>query len=1443
MLFENKILMVQHKSEPSSGGGYSPPTPPTPPPSPNIKKYLITTSVLSVPNDLAIYGKLEYTNLNNIINFGEETFVKEDTNLEFKISTNREFLIKSVTVNNIDVGISGFYSVPDVATDINIEVEFMPRPLDAYDEQLLPTDFLFLKYADNSIISLQTNIYNSSPRDMFSNDPKLRTYNLSINSSIESRSIDILLNNTNLFKLANPNLPGGSYYENINAVVLGATQFIPNAETLNLKPFLSASNFLIKSRNLIQESDSEVLSPYTVEVQEDFLNFNKNKPFIQSIPFEFQNNKHYYVEFTNNVYYYNDGGNYTEINGWKKDTYRSIIRISFKENGITNFKDPLPTPIQINLSSPKDKEEKKINIPQPPKDKEEKEINIRQPIQVVAAPNLRVQNKYFRRQICGNCVFNQNGFCTKYQFKFKPGQVCDAWERNGISEEYKYSNGDYLLNNDLYYGNYHLWTNTSQGIYVAYTGNYFGELSERQPLIFNNIIKVLHPNISSNQQAKSTTSVSSFKSLDTIISSSLKNEIIGRREDSNQISLNIDYGNFKNFILFSSAYDRVLNFRTKLDTVENYSLKISDIESLGSITHVELSQSLVDLKLKKDKVINNLSGFEKYLYFESGSIYSGSFVLPHPKTSTSIPYTLNAVSSSTSVTYFNNLLQSASIYDENNFNSLYNKLPQYFREEGNIQFAGYGRLIKMYAEYFDFLYMYAKETANRKFEDIKNKTNVSKELVPYLLDYYNLFDSSKQLESSLNDFYLNNATYTSGNFQDYKDELYYRLLMNGAYIAKARGTKKSIKAILNCIGIPENYLQIKEYGRNQDNYDDDIDEVKIKKDTIKRYYLDFKGEQNIKVNWKKYGTDNSVPNAIQLKFKSDSNTGLYTSQVLLEGTSSVSGSWAISLISTGSTYEAASGIVKFVLSGSVSCSTSELPIFNNHLWTVYFYRDTSTYTSPTQSYQLNAQQFRFDAVNFSSTGTLIVTESRLNNKYGATGSLYVGGTSTSAISPSIYGSPYYGEAAELRLWKTAILDESNDAFVKASSFHGGNTSVTSSFTDLVTWLRLDEDINHYSTSSVNDYNLTGTKNHGTASNFENATDDSNYLDYYEEEQYELQNFDVNTPSDEKIYIVSSTPITVLSSMQRVEKSSKKLYGVESNRLSIDMSTNSLVNDDIFKSFDFEIDNFIGDPRELQSGSYAGLESFKKDYLTKYPSSTVNPYLVFNQAKGYDSLLFDAVKKNVPFKSDLQIGFRVEQTAAERFKTNKKLSMSSTFNKYTDTIDVKGSIQSLAEYTTKNAIITDAKDINCSNSVENLSKTDTINVFVRDAKEKIRYKEDKYDTPLSRVPGFSNYKQSCILPASEFSKVYTKSGDTFVQSLDTALEPTWGTVNGLLNVVYTSDHIRKTRNDRFLRIIKKGTTQVQTSDLDGKSIIEIRKTTSRTAKVFDDNSGDIRLRAE
>lgn len=1419
---------------------------------PGVKYYSLSVlddSNMDMLKSLGNNGKIEYDN-SQVIFFKNEYFIPEDVQFDFKIIPNKYFIIDNVEVNDVSVGSSGKYRIQSINSDVKIDANFKQQPIPQYDTQLLPTDFLFLKYIDNTIIPLDVDKDNSYPSNLYFGNVKSRIYNLFINSSIESKSIDIVLNNTNLYKLANPTLNGGSYYSNnFHPADIGASQLIDNVTTLNLKPFISSSLFVIKSRDGIYENESVDIYPYDIELEKELSDVNKNKPQLVQEKFEFQNNKHYKVEFVNYVYYYNDTDRYTK----KLDTYKSTVNVSFRSNGMSDFKEFIPNTTEIDIKKPNfpppnnppsseggnppniTPTDTKLDIFVPPAD----EIIV----PIINAPNLRYQNKYFMRQICGNCIFNKNGFCEKYDIQVESDEVCDSWQVSGVSKEYKYSNGEYLLNGELYFGNYHLWAPSNEESFVAYTGNYFGELKERIKLVLNDSVKVLQPNVDSKSQSKSMSSVSSFKSLSTITSESLVNNIVEKISSNNSIKINVDYGNFKNFILFSSAYDRVLNFRTKLDFIEDYSSKISDIESLGSITHAQLSQSLVNLKLKKKELINNFTDFEKYLYFESGSIYSGSFVLPHPKSTSTIPYGMESVSSTTSVTYFNTLLQSASKYDEENFNSLYNKMPQYFREEGVTQFAGYGRLIKMYGEYFDFLWLHAKDISNKKIEDIGNKTNISPDLISYVLDYYNLFEDSKKIEGSLIDYYLDTDSYLGLNFEEYKNELYYRLMMNAPYIMKSRGTKKSIKAILNSMGIPENYLQIKEYGRNQENYDDDVDEIRIKKDTVKRFYLDFNGSENVKVNWKRYSGD-SVPNAIQLKFKTDHNTGLYTSQVLLEGTSSISGSWGISLISTGSTYDEVSGIVKFVLSGSVSCSTSELPIFNGYPWTLYFYRDTDLYASPTQSYVLNIQQYRFDTVNFSSTSTLVVSQSLLNNRYNATGSLYLGGTSTSAISPSIYGSPFYGEASEFRLWKSKILDESNDSFVKASSFYGGKTSVTSSFTDLVTWLKLDEDINHYSTSSVNDYNLTGTKNHGTASGFEDAIDDSNYLDYYEEDHFELVNIDTNTPSDEKIYIVSSSlSSNALSPTERIEKSAKKLYGVESNKLSIDMSTNSMLNDDVCKSYDFEIDNFIGDPRTKTKHGYDNLDSFKSDYLKKYPSSSVDPYLIFDQAKGYDSLVFDIVKKNIPFKSDLQIGFRVEQTVLERFKNKDKLSASSTYNKYEDTISIKDEVITTAKYNDKLAIISSTSDIDISNSVENLSKTDIIKTSIKDSSDRLRYKTDVYDTPLSRVPGFSNYNQTTIYPTSEFSQVYTKSGNIFNQAFDSALEPTWATVNGVLNVSYSNNHIRNTRNDRFLRIIKRGTTQIQTCELDGKSIVEITKTTSKTARVFDDNEGKSILRVD
>ena len=1430
----------------------------SPPPPSTAKHYSLLASETGGASlfDSGANGSIKYDST-KVRNISGEYSIIEDAKFDFSIVPNKYYAIDDVKINGISAGLSGVYSIPSVTKDIQIDVQFKSIPIPAFDKQLLPTDFLFLKYDDGSIISDV-----EVSRDNTFENSRLRIYRFYINSAIESKTLNIKLDTINLLKLADPSLSGGSNYQNVDPYNIGATQLISGAGSKQLKPYISSSLFIVKSIPLVAPKNYI----WDIELTEDHSIEHKNKPYLmEDKEFTFENNKQYELSFRNDVYYYNPAipdESYID----KKDSYRSVIYIIFHKNGISDFKTiGLPTNVNVNILDSRKGEE--IRDIQNILDNTVRSVN-NESAQIIpriiektpsvitsinlSAPNLRFQNPYFKRNVCKNCIFADGNLCKKYNFNFESGQVCDAWEKNGISKEYLYSNGDYLLSGIPYFGSYHLWASDSKSDFSAYTGNYFGELPmevinldstnkiktvDRQLLIFNNgIVKILRPSFVSESPSKSSTSTSALYSLDTIITSSMKNDIVALKSLDYRIKLNIDYSEFPNFILFSSAYDRLINFRNNIDQIDDYNFKINNIESLGAITHTELSQSLLNLKLNKDSLINKLDDFEKYLYFESGSIFSGS-ILPYPKQNTNRPYILYSTTSSISVDYFNTVLQSASRYDEENFNSLYNKLPEYFRNEGETQFGGYSRLIKMFAQYFDVLYVYAKDISNRKIENLKQKTNLSSDILPYLLDYYNLFDRNKKVETELSSFYLSSGSYANGSNEDYSNELYYRMLLNAPYIAKSRGTKKSIKAALNSLGIPENYLQIQEYGRNQSNFNDDVDEIRIKKEVVKRYYLDFKGSQNIKTNWITSSISNSVPNQIQLKFKSNNNSGLYTTQVLFESTSSASGSWAVILQNSGSTYGSSSAVVKFILSGSISCSTAELPIFNDMPWALSFSRDTTTYSSPTQSYSLNVNQFKFDNINFSSSVSLIVTSSILNNRYSQIGSFYLGGSSTSALSPSINGKPYYGEMAELRHWVNPLTAELNDNFIKASSFYGG-THITSSFTELVTWLRLDQDINHYSTSSVHDYNLTGVKNHGTSSNFENAADDSNYLNYFEEEQYELQNFDIQSPSDEKIYIVSSSLTTnALSPNMRVEKTSKKLYGEESNKLSIDISTNTLLNNDLFKSFDFELDNFIGDPRYQISESYDSLDNFRLEYLKKYGSNAIDPYLVFDQASGYDSSVFEIVKKNIPFKADLKYGFRVEQTGLERFKTKNKLSLSSTYMNLNSNIQYDGIISGINS--NHNIIINYTSDIDYTKSTADTFHVANVSLF---DDQKILFKQDKYGTPLSRVPGFSKYAQTSILPASEPSNEYSKTGITFYKLFDTAIEPTWATIDGLLTTQYSSNHISKHRDTRG-NILRIGVTQVEKCDLDGRSVIEIVKTTSKTPIVFDSTDGDAILRAE
>ena len=78
---------------------------------------------------------------------------------------------------------------------------------------------------------------------------------------------------------------------------------------------------------------------------------------------------------------------------------------------------------------------------------------------------------------------------------------------------------------------------------------------------------------------------------------------------------------FENFIHFSSATERLQNFKYKLELLETYSSSIADLGNItGSISASNfVTENRNILRDKENKLIQSFDYYERYLYFESGA--------------------------------------------------------------------------------------------------------------------------------------------------------------------------------------------------------------------------------------------------------------------------------------------------------------------------------------------------------------------------------------------------------------------------------------------------------------------------------------------------------------------------------------------------------------------------------------------------------------------------------------------------------------------------------------------------------------------------------------------------------------------------------------------------------------------------------------------------------
>jgi hypothetical protein len=245
------------------------------------------------------------------------------------------------------------------------------------------------------------------------------------------------------------------------------------------------------------------------------------------------------------------------------------------------------------------------------------------------------------------------------------------------------------------------------------------------PVITNPTLKGPNFNLPLKDRINNSSNYVNYEELLTTGLATSQQQILSYLQDKS-ISIGVDWSDFSDFIHFSSVQSRVENFYYKVQLIEQYN---ADITTLQTSTSSSISESVAVLQVKIDNITNNFDGYEYWLYYETGST-------TYPKSTTTPPYTLLPSNNATVITWYNNLVDSASIFDQDNQDYLVNTIPDYLRDDPQNQ--PYITFVNMIGQHYDNLWLYYKDVTNRYNGDNRLEFGISKDLVADALRSFGL---------------------------------------------------------------------------------------------------------------------------------------------------------------------------------------------------------------------------------------------------------------------------------------------------------------------------------------------------------------------------------------------------------------------------------------------------------------------------------------------------------------------------------------------------------------------------------------------------------------------------------------------------------------------------------------------------------------------------------
>jgi hypothetical protein len=818
------------------------------------------------------------------------------------------------------------------------------------------------------------------------------------------------------------------------------------------------------------------------------------------------------------------------------------------------------------------------------------------------------------------------------------------------------------------------------------------------PPIPNITVSIAGPNfdILTKQRVLSTTEYKDWEDIlsdNTNTSEALVNSLLSGSKLEG-IPLNIDYRSFSNHVHFGSATEKLHSFKYKMNLLENYDSRIQSLTTnlIGSpsssvTSSLYFQTNVIDAKQKKATLLGAMDGYENYLLKESSSYESSSYgefyTSTWPKQNNTKPYLNYSVSSSQVEDWFDGIIMSASLYDQNNENALNKTIPLHIGDDAaNSQYVLF---VNMIGHYFDASFPYIQQlnqTHDRK-EGIAD--GFSKELIYHIAKNLGLdFENGASFDELWN---YTLGTNTSGSYQstynitneDKTKEIWKRIINNLPYLLKTKGTERGLRALINCFGIPQTILRIREYGGAEPTFESKTDNVyeRFFYSTTVGYNGKTSGQvaQLIEAPWKPLTANNTMPSTVELRVKMAQNQT--KTQTIFE----VPNKWQVKAFQSAS-----NNYIGFFLSGSQGYATASVSssIYENVFHHIALERSVASDSSSTnQTYTLIVKRVNYLKVTSTVSASLYIdgsTSSSYNTSYTSTGSLWIPGSGSFLAATSQSMNILSGSVQELKYWTTPLQDAILDNHALAPTSFQGNltdthTGSTSSFYSLGFRLCLGTDnkkTNLATTSSIGSQHPDQTIA-GLSGSFYNFSG-SYFNPVIEIHSLEWPDLGGNRSISNKVRIdTTSRTSTAIGGNQLYKNVKTERAGSDSNppdspRLGIYLSPLNEINQDIAEQFGgLSIDDFIGNPSDLSKETYPDLESLQREYTKKY-TSKAGAQNYIRLLKHYDASLFRLIKKFVPYRANTQTGLLIEPSILHRSKVpTKQITYTDLSSAYTSSI--------------------------------------------------------------------------------------------------------------------------------------------------------------------------------